>query len=35
MPLFEPSMRRGGYTFLVASFLTLGLTQPLVQNAEA
>jgi hypothetical protein len=29
LPLFEPSMRRPGYGFVVASFLIIGLTQPL------
>jgi hypothetical protein len=29
LPIFEPSMRRWGYAFVVASFLMTALTQPL------
>ena len=34
LPIFEPSMRRSGYGLVVASFLIIGLTQPLRRRAE-
>jgi hypothetical protein len=34
LPVFESSMRRSGYALVVASFLVIGLTQPLRRRAE-
>jgi hypothetical protein len=34
LPIFEPSMRRGGYGVVVTLWLIIGLTQPLRRRAE-
>jgi hypothetical protein len=35
LPLFEPSMRRSGYALSVASFLIIGLAQPLRSRLQS